>query len=119
MDAWLRFGRRVLIINGAVFAGVIIVGVLAGWAWRDYSNALFIIGGGLVAVGVLRAQSLAAMDRNFTARFAGTTGSEGMAQAGKRMVRESESNFALTAQMFLIGLLPIIVSLAIPAVINR
>lgn len=116
---WVRTLQLYLIIQILIFGGVGLVGLIAGWRTvNEYANALFIAGSLFILLGVTRVAGLAAADRDFKSRYAHTVGSEGSAAGVKRLARESLQSFGTSGRMFLIGIVPIIVSIVVPLVLR-
>jgi hypothetical protein len=112
---WVRTLQLYLLIQVLIFGAVGLIGLIAGWRTvNEYANALFIVGSVIIVLGVTRVAGLAAADRDFKSRYAHTISSEGSAAGVKRLARESLASFGTSGRMFLIGIVPIIVSIVVP-----
>lgn len=119
-QTWPGFLKRFLLYQAIIFGVVTAVWWFGGWRTaNDYANALFIAGALIIVFGGQRVFATQSLDRSFKVRYAETVGSDRIGGSSRRLLLESESNFARAARLFLIGLVPILVSIAIYAFVPR
>lgn len=119
-QTWLGFLKRFVLYQVIIFGVVTAVWWIGGWrATNDYANALFIAGALVIVFGGQRVFATQSLDRSFKVRYAETVGSDRIGGSSSRLLLESESNFARAARLFLVGLVPILVSIAIYALQRR
>ncbi|MBI5666773.1 MAG: hypothetical protein HZC41_02090 [Chloroflexi bacterium] len=116
----LGFPKRFVLYQIIIFGVVTAVWWFGGWRTaNDYANALFIAGALIIVFGGQRVFATQSLDRSFKVRYAETVGSDRIGGSSRRLLLESESNFARAARLFLIGLVPILASITIYAVAPR
>lgn len=119
-QTWLGFLKRFALYQIIIFGIVTAFWWFGGWRTaNDYANGLFIAGSLIIVFGVQRVFATQSLDRSFKVRYAETVGSDRIGGSSRRLLLESESNFAQAVRLFLIGLVPILTSLVIYAVSTR
>lgn len=116
-QTWPGFLKRFALYQIIIFGVVSAIWWFGGWRTAtDYANALFLAGSLIIIFGGQRVFATQSLDRSFKVRYAETIGSDGIGGSSRRLLLESESNFARAARLFLIGLVPILASIAVYAV---
>lgn len=119
-QTWLGFLKRFVFYQVMIFGVVTAIWWFGGWRTaNDYANALFLAGALIIVFGGQRVFATQSLDRSFKVRYAETVGSDRIGGSSRRLLLESESNFARAARLFLVGLVPILVSIAIYALQRR
>jgi hypothetical protein len=116
----MGFLKRFVLYQIIIFGIVTAIWWFGGWRTaNDYANALFIAGALIIVFGGQRVFATQSLDRSFNNRYAETVGNDRIGGSSRRLLLESESSFARAARLFLVGLLPILVSIVIYAFAPR
>jgi hypothetical protein len=90
--------------------------VLGRFSPVEYSNALFLVGGLIIAFGGIRSLGITMIDRSFTNQIKATFGERSVGEQQRQIFKDSLHELNRGSVLFIVGLAPFIGSMVVPGV---